>query len=444
MNYSRTYQDFTNSGIQNFEQTDIYQKATRIGDRRVKDDNPPFVPDYQRTVVRNVEVPYNRTVRVPTVETKLVQENSTMKVPVKKLVEVPTYRIVDEEYTEWEDVERVRDKEIWVKKIVQEKYIEKVPVKKIRQVRVPHKELREVEELQDVTVQTNKAVKVPGFRVDEVQDSKLVEVEELENMRFKPEPTGEHQITKTEEGPTIPGEHSTRKEGSEFYQYNDPHVAHLETDNVRSADFAKDKAYRSQRAFPDYGTIDLSNHPGHRNNGGRSFYNNNTSNPDGYPPARTASQPMKPLEDPVTSNGSYGWNSSYNAANGWVSDPTVRQDARFQNRSAGDVPHIDKGTAYHTYAQQQGTNRNKGLGLSCKTTATAHTNSYGVVITRVQNNSVAGFAGLREKDVITSCQGHEIRSVNDLGKAIKSANGGALRVVFNRDGRSNQVTVNRD
>lgn len=443
MNYSRTYQDFTNSGIQQFEQTDIYQKATRIGDRRVKEDNRPHVPDYQRTVVRNVEVPYNRTVRVPTVETKLVQENTTMKVPVKKLVEVPTYRIVDEEYTEWEEVERVRDKEIWVKKIVQEKYIEKVPVKKIRQVRVPHKELQEVEELQDVMVQTNKAVRVPGFRVDEVQDSKLVEVEELENMRFHPEPTGEHQITKTEEGPTIPGEHSTRKEGGEFYEYGDPHVAHLETDNVRSNDYAKDKAYRSAQSFPNHGTVDLSNHPAHRNNQGNRYYGNNT-NPDNYPPARTASQPMKPLQDPVTTNGSYGWNSSYNAANGWVSDKTVRQDARFQDRSAGNVAHIDKGQAYHTYSQNQGTNRNKGLGLSCKTTATAHTNSYGVVITRVQNSSVAAFAGLREKDVITNCQGQEIRSVNDLGKAIKTANGGSLMVVYNRDGKSNQIVVNRD
>jgi hypothetical protein len=375
-----------------------------------------------------------------------------MKIPVKKLVEVPTYRIVDEEYTEWEEVERVRDKEIWVKKIVQEKYIEKVPVKKIRQVRVPHKELQEVEELQDVTVQTNKAVKVPGFRVDEVQDSKLVEVEELENMRFHPEPTGEHQITKTEEGPTIPGEHSTRKEGSEFYEYGDPHVSHLETDNVRSSDHAKDKAYRSARSFPDYGTIDLSKHPQHRNNAGmvgtnhmsRSFYNNTSNMDETYPPARTASQPMGPLETPGTSNGSYGWNSTYNAANGWVSDPTVRQDARFDGRSAGNVTHIDKGTAYHTYAQKQGSNRGKGLGLSCKTTATAHTNSYGVVITRVNDNSLAAFAGLRERDVITQCQGQQIRSVNDLGKAIKSSNGGSLLVVFNRDGKTNQITVNRN
>lgn len=432
---SRTYQDFTGSGIKQFEQTDIYQKATRIGERRVvEDNNRQYPPDFQRRVVRNVEVPYQRQVKVPTRERKLVASMTTMKVPVKKLVEVPSYRIVDEEYTEWEDQEKVRDKEIWVKKIVQEKYVEKVPVKKTRQVRVPHKEIREVEELQDVQVATNRAVEVPGFRVDEVQDSKVVEVEEMEDMRWEAEPTGQHNLVKTEEGPTVPGDPQMRRVGNEFYSYDDPQVRHLELDRYEKPRPASAGLARTMRMGDD-------------------FYGKESMATTRYV-TRTASQPMRPLDEPITSNANYGWtttNASYGGnsrpssavGNNWLFQKTPVGDPRFNvpQRSAGDLARHVHGEQRRTEAARSNAQKSGGLGITCKTTATPHSNSCGVSVTRVTNDSAAAFAGIREKDVIVQCQGVAISSVEELGQAIRSAGGGQLRMVVNRDGKRHVEVV---
>jgi hypothetical protein len=102
------------------------------------------------------------------------------RIRTTKLVEVPVMQMVDEEYTEIEERQAVRDKEIWVKKIVPETYIERVPVRKTRQVQRNGTEIREVEDWQVVNVPGNRTVEVAGYRIDEVEDQKMVEVEEFQ------------------------------------------------------------------------------------------------------------------------------------------------------------------------------------------------------------------------------------------------------------------------
>lgn len=479
----KVYQDYTNSGIKNFEETDIYRKAISIGGRRVVDDgNPVQPPTYDRTTVRTVEVPYSRQVRVPTVETKIVPTKTMMTIPVKKMVEVPSYRIVDEEYVDWEEREAVRDKEIWVKQIVQEKYVEKVPVKRTRQVRVPHKDIQEVEELEEVEVNTTKAVSMPGYRIDEVQDSKLVEVEEKEKMEWHPNPTGDHTLTKTVEGDVVDGPHYARRVGAEHYARGDPLVSHLPVDTQRSDAYNQSAQHTSSRNFPSHAP-----HPGlhgrgqyqqyhegpYSNTGDRrpqrpqsaggnnaqgamqrtrpmsaSFYRKpgmQTTQQLSEPRTLNASQPMEPTEEPRTSNGSYGWETSYTSSHGWCDGPQ-QEDPRMRS-SAGEYsskkyPGMERGQKLQSY----GDKKSKGLGMSVKTTATAHTNSYGVVVTKVQRNSVAAKAGLRENDIIVECQGRSTTTIEDLGSAIQSAGDGAAICLFvNRDGRKGQqIVVYRD
>lgn len=321
--------------------------------------------------------------------------------------------------------------EIWVKKVVSEKYLEKVPIKRVRQVRVAHKEVQEVEELEEIDVPTTKAINVPSFRIDEVQDSKVVEVEEMEDMQWHANPTGDHMLVKTEEGPIIPGPHHTRKVGGEFYNRTDPHIQHLPVDSDRSATFAHERTHRASRSQPQY-----EQHPDMRNHPGRRPYGN-------MPPTLNGSQPMRPLEEPRTTNGGYGWKTSYAHQNNWTAPNAPGEDPRFRagEYSAQRYPGMDRGQQM----QQAGGNRSKGLGMTVKSTATAHTDSHGVVVTRVNGQSFAARAGLRQNDVIVECQGRKTTSIQELGTAIESASGGALRMVVNRDGRRVQeVVVYRD
>jgi len=426
------YQDYTRSGVQNFEQTDIYKKATSVGERHVKHDPRPSYPDYQRTVVRNVEVPFNRQVRVPTVENKLVAARSTIKVPVKRMVEVPGYRIMDEEYTEWEPQTKVREKEIWVKKIIQETYVENVAVKKIRQVRVPHMEMKEVEELQDVEVDTNKVVRVPGFRVDEVQDSKVVEVEELENMAWDAHATGDHTLVKTEEGPIIPGPNASRREGKEFYEHGDPHVATLPIERAPSNSRYTERPDNRHPQFRD------PYQQTQQRGGNDGFYNRDNRETALSPRTQVPSQPMRPLEEPQTTNNGYGWQTSYGSANNWHNDKKP-DDSRFKRvPGAGEfTAHRTRGDSRSQQLAQKGNKKSRGLGMSVKSTATAHSDSYGCVVTRVTHSSPAAFGGLREHDIITECQGRKTRTIEELGAAVGSAAGGLVAMSVCRDGRKN-------
>lgn len=452
------YQDYTNSGINHFEETDIYRKAISIGDRRVVEDNRPEPPQYDRTTMRTVEVPFTRQVRVPTTETKIVPSTTRMTVPVKKMVEVPSYRIVDEEYVDWEEREAVRDKEIWVKQTVQEKYIEKVPITRIRQVRVPHKDIQEVEELEEVEVPTTKAVSVPSFRVDEVQDSKLVEVEEKEKMAWHANPTGEHKLQKTTEGDLVDGPHYSRKVGREFYARGDPHISHLPVDNQRSSEYkneqihARNNNYHSHTPHPHLvdreaqrryteGPYSSTGTMQRTRPMSASFYRKHdmqTTQQIPYPRTLNPQQPMEPTEEPRTSNGSYGWETSYSSSNAGVTNGWVGNQ---QPNGAYNQSHRGGGSRGGSARP----NNRGGIGMTVKTTATAHTDSYGVVVTKVAKSSVAANSGLRENDIVVSCQGRPTTTIEELGTAIQSASGGAIHMQVNRDGKRDvQIVVYRD
>jgi hypothetical protein len=178
---------------------DIYNKAVAVSSPRLAGINGDIDPQatIRKTVIRRVEVPFTRSVQVPTQVVKLVPTTVEQKVPVKKLVQCQGYQTVNESYIEYEDREAIREKEIWVKKVVPEKYIERVPVQRVRQVQKPTSVIREVEVFETVQVPTTRRVVVDGFRVDEVPDSKVVEVEEEQTFQMRPEPVGPNEIKST-------------------------------------------------------------------------------------------------------------------------------------------------------------------------------------------------------------------------------------------------------
>jgi hypothetical protein len=95
---------------------DIYNRAINVSSPRLAgvegETNPGIV---RKKVLRRVEVPFTRQVKVPTQTVQIVPTTVETKVPVKKLVQVPGYKTVDETYTEYEEREAIREKEIWVK-----------------------------------------------------------------------------------------------------------------------------------------------------------------------------------------------------------------------------------------------------------------------------------------------------------------------------------------
>jgi len=213
----------------------IYDRAISIGPPRFKDnemsaDAAPL-PNIRRKVVRQVTVPFTRKVKVPVKTTKIVPTVEPRRVKTTKLVQVPSWQVVDEEYTEFEEREAVRDKEVWVKKIVPERYIERVPVKKVRQVRKPTTEVKEVEDFQVVPIRTNKVMEVDGFRVDEVEDHKVVEVEELQNYELRPVAVGPASLYSSRDLGRVPGMHAARSIGNEVYSRNSRNVACLDEDS---------------------------------------------------------------------------------------------------------------------------------------------------------------------------------------------------------------------
>lgn len=226
------YDDYTRTGTTRFEETDIYRRAINVSEQRPLENLPAPPPGFKQRVSRRVEVPYTRQVKVPEQITQIVPSVAKVQVPVKKFVEFPGFTVVDEEYTEFEDREAFRDKEVWVKQIVQERYIEKVPVRKIRQVQKPTTEVREIEELVDVDVPTTKPVQVDGFRIDNVEDTKLVEVEEFQEYEYQPIQKGAPELSRTQDVGRVPGSHLVRQPGSERYAYDHPKMQALETDDV--------------------------------------------------------------------------------------------------------------------------------------------------------------------------------------------------------------------
>lgn len=132
----------------------IYEKAIAVSSPRLAGIHGDIDPQATiiKTVMRRVEVPFTRSVQVPTQVVKLVPTTVEQKVAVKRLVHVPGYQTVNESYIEYEDREAIREKEIWVKKIVPEKYVERVPVQRVRQVQKPTSVIKEVETWETVAV----------------------------------------------------------------------------------------------------------------------------------------------------------------------------------------------------------------------------------------------------------------------------------------------------
>lgn len=78
----------------------------------------------------------------------------------------------------------------------------------MRQVQKPTTVIKEVDSWEVVSVPTTRRVVVPGFQVQEVPDSKIVEVEEEQTFRLRPEPTGPNEIKATRDLGRLPNPHS--------------------------------------------------------------------------------------------------------------------------------------------------------------------------------------------------------------------------------------------
>lgn len=212
----------------------IYDSAIRISSPRIQSecDDVNVPSNVHRRVIRQVEVPFTRQVKVPVMTRQLVPQLVEKKVRTKQLMEVPSTKMVTEEYTEVVQQPTIRNKEIWVKKLVPERFSQPIVVKKTRQVSVPTTVLRETDGWEVVQVTENRAVEVPGYRIDEVQDSKLVEVEELQNYALQPLSTGQAQILSAREVGPITGFHHSRRIGTEVYHPLDARHAGIEEDTA--------------------------------------------------------------------------------------------------------------------------------------------------------------------------------------------------------------------
>lgn len=384
-------QDFTGTA-KKFEETDLYRNAVTVSQPQESQDpcdQPPVMPTFQQRVTRRVEVPFTRRVKVPTTTTKLVPKVVQTEVQVKKLREVDCMVEVEEEYTEICEVERVRDKEIWVKKIIQEKYIERVPRKCTRKVMRPSKRMEEVLETQIVNVETNEVQTVDTFRVDEVQDSKVVEVEELQEIEYRPFKTGRIELSKTRELGRVPGSHLARNTGNVL---DEPTAELNEIDNDSNpgrtqplARYASGDCYVGPGPQQTQATARL----------GQSYYR------------------QQPGQDPFRTESFT--NSAY-------------------VRGAGDFQHKMKGGKSPSPTP---------IGLTVKNTHTKHTDGTGVLVTKVESGSPASAAGFKAGDLITKVAGYPTSVVQQFRNGVLSTDG-PLVVVFNRDGRQNiQCTIQR-
>lgn len=93
---------------------DIYNKAVAVSSPRLGGVSGDIDPQatIRKTVIRRVEVPFTRSVQVPSQMVKLVPTTIEQKVPVRKLVQVPGFQTVNESYIEYEDREAIREKEV--------------------------------------------------------------------------------------------------------------------------------------------------------------------------------------------------------------------------------------------------------------------------------------------------------------------------------------------
>lgn len=381
------FADYTGTATR-FEDTDIYQRAVNVSDPRTAEGQFTEAPaPFQEKVVRRVEVPYTRSVKVPTRTTKLVPSTVVTQVPVRKLVQVPSFTVVEEEYTEFEEREAVREKEVWVKKIVPETYMEKVPVKKTRQVQRPTMETREVEELVSVEVPTNKAVEVEGYRVDQVEDTKLVEVEEYQTYEWNKQPTDERVLARTQELGRVPGQHIQRFPGRDVLERDHRSLNDIDVDSV------PDNVRPSQQRAPSRGI-----------------------------PAQIANT------------------DSYYRKHGQADGPgsMLPGDAQvaFSNDNFTDGGFIRPAGGQVVAMANTDMQGSRNIGLSVKNTHTRHTDGTGVLVTKVERGGPAARAGLQETDIITSVQNVPTSTVEQFAQILRSVDG-PVALTVNRDGRRN-------
>jgi len=78
----------------------------------------------------------------------------------------------------------------------------------VRQVQKPTTVIKEVDSWAAVSYPTTRRVVVPGFQIQAVPDSRVVEVEEEQTFRLRPEPTGPNEIKATRDLGRLPNPHS--------------------------------------------------------------------------------------------------------------------------------------------------------------------------------------------------------------------------------------------
>jgi len=382
------FEDYTDMGPTRLEDTDLYARSINVSGERFVDEEPSRPENFRRKVTRRVEVPFTRRVKVPTRTTKIVPTTVQVKVPVKKLVQVPSFKVVDEEYTVFEEREAVREKEIWVKQIVPEKYMQKVPVKMTRQVKKASHEIREVEEMVSVNVPSTQAVEVDGFRIDDVEDTKVVEVEEFQEFEYQPHPTGHSEMARTREMGRLPNSRMGRNVGSDTF-----HPEH-----------------------PDLRQLDLDSNPGYANE--RPYMPEQTQVQGGYGRPGSASQ-RRP------GSASQG------------RDPTQPNFGNDNFTHTDFIRPAGKNLAMMGPDAAAIRSASSGLGLSVRNTHTRHSDGTGVLVTKVENGGRAALAGLVESDIITSINDMPTFTVEDFAAVLKNSPEGPLKVYYNRDGRRN-------
>lgn len=128
-------------------------------------------PLVRKKVVRTVEVPVTRTVKVPI---KLAPSAANPERAGR------AFHVVNESYTDYVERPAVRHREVWVKRVVPEQYLQRVPVTRTRQIKVP------VAEGAGYSVVPPQ--QADAWRIDQVQETKLVEVEEWADFELRPVP----------------------------------------------------------------------------------------------------------------------------------------------------------------------------------------------------------------------------------------------------------------
>jgi hypothetical protein len=359
----------------------IYSKAISVSSPRLVDSQPINDHLVRKTIVRRVEIPETRTVRVPVQVEQLVPSTVEQRVPVRSVVTVPGYETVEERYVEYEEREAVREKEIWVKKLVPERVVERVPVTKTRLIQRPTEVLREVESYTVVEVPTQRKELTGGYRVDSVQGTKLVEVEEIQEYSVHTEPIGQPKIIATRDLGRLPNTRLGRTIGAQIYPADDPQIARIEPDNEFSS---------------TAGIVEALNRPSSPN----SFQSSASLR-------STGSKLNHTLE--LRAAGSYRKPPGTSA--------TLSDEVIF-------------GTAAHP-GDLKGS-----LGVELSDTHSRNCDGTGVQVRAVMRGSSAARAGLAQFDVITAVNSKRIETVEDFLAALHEA-GSAFNLAVNRDGRRN-------